>query len=99
AGGYDRAMQDDQPKSVQRPKTLADVGMRFPPPPGTRFYVCFRVNAHEPFPPYEEMLTVVADHPYDAIEQIIRDGKVPTDHRLKFADVVWFDHNGRARCR
>jgi hypothetical protein len=80
-----------------RPKTLNDVGMRFPPPPGTRFYVCFRVNEFAAWPPYEEMLTVVADHPQDAIEQVLRDGKGPTDPSLRCVSAVCFNHNGRAR--
>ncbi len=88
---------DEQPKAGPRPKTLADVPLRFPPPPDTRFYVGFSADYHVDWPPYEEMLTVVADNPQEAIEKILRDGKGPTDPHLKCANVVWFNHNGRAR--
>src|SRR4029450_10618915 len=95
-GGRIRGMQGEQPKADQRPKRLADVPMRFPPPPATRFYVCFKVDLSQDSPPYEEMLTVIADHPQAAIEQIIRDGKGPTDPLLRCACAVWFNHNSRA---
>jgi hypothetical protein len=90
-------MEQDQPKAGQRAKTLADVPMRFPPPPGTRFYVCFRANEYVECPPYSEMLTVVANHPQDAIEQILRSGKRPADRRLRYVTAIWFNHNRRAR--
>ncbi len=78
------------------PSRLIDAPMRFPPPPGTRFYVCFRVNGYEPFPPYEEMLTVVADHPDEAIDQVLRDGPA-LDPSRRYVTAIWFNHNGRAR--
>ena len=71
--------------------------MRFPPPPGTQFYVCFRVDEYADWPPYEDMLRVVADHPEDAIEQVLRAGKGPTDPHLRYVNAIWFNHNGRAR--
>ena len=89
-------MPDEKPPADQRPKRLADVPRRFPPPPGTRFYVCFK-HAYEPWPPYEEMVTVVVDSPQAAIEQVIREGVGPTDPSRQEAFAVWFDHNGRPR--
>lgn len=88
---------DRKPKP--RYKRLADVPMRFPPPPGTKFYICFQVHVGEDPPPYEEMLTIVADSPEDAIEQILRDGKGPTDPQRRHASVRWFNHNGGVRAR
>ena len=89
-------MQNEKPQAGQRPKRLADVPRRFPPPPGTRFYVCFK-HEYEPFPPYEEMVTVIADSPQMAIEQVIREGVKPTGPSYHCAFAVWFDHNGNPR--
>jgi hypothetical protein len=88
-------MQGDKPK--QRPKTLADVGLRFPPPPGTRFYVNFAFGLNWDGRSHEEYETVVADSPKDALELVLRDGKGPTNPYLRCAHVIWFDHNGNAR--
>src|SRR5262245_8142471 len=90
-------MQGDQ--IGKRPKRLRDVPIRFPPPPGTRFYVCFTPDLSQKFPPCHEWPTVIADCLEEAIEQVIREGLGPTNPEQRCAQIVWFDHNGNARCR
>jgi hypothetical protein len=53
------------------------------------------VDEFAAWPPYEEMLTVVADHPHEAMERVLLDGKGPTDPSLRYVSAVWFNHNGR----
>jgi len=52
------------------------------------YYVCFAANYEFFRIPLEEMLRVEAESPQAAIEQVLRDGKWPSDHRLRCAQVV-----------
>jgi len=73
------------------------------------YYVHFG-NSYNFHVPLEEMLKVEADNPQAAVEQVIRDGKLPTDRRLRCVVVTpviqgrkargtefWIDFDGKPK--